>query len=128
MPAYGVFRPIALIIICVLFLHSVLSTLYVALRLAVNFAGYVESARHSARANEDGTLWPALGDVSSAHFSKLLWGVQKLAVMVVMGLGAELTLKWNKVPYVGDVYELGQILFLHIGLFALLQSVLVPAD
>ena len=128
LPAYGAFRVIALLAICLLFLYSVLATIYMAFRLLRDFPGFVHGAQTAAKEHEEGTYWEALGAASSRHFSQLMYGAQKLAIVVFMIIGAELTIQWNKVPFVGDVYALGQILFLCLGLFSLLQSLLVPAE
>ena len=128
MPAYGPFRAVALLCVCVLFLYSVLATVYVAYRLLRDFEGFVQGAQTSAKESEEGTYWESLGTTTSRHFSQLLYGVQKVVIVVFMIVGAELTIQWNKVPFVGNVYDFGQILFLLLGMLSLLQSILMPAD
>jgi hypothetical protein len=70
----------------------------------------------------------ALGASTSRHFSQLIYGGQKLAIIAWLIIGTELTIKWNKVPFVGNAYDFGQILFMLLGLFSLLQSLMVPAS
>lgn len=127
-PAYGGFRVVILLAICALFLYSVLSTAYTAFRLATDFEGFVKALQQSAKEEEEGTYWEALGEISSRHFSQLFYGAQKLLVVAWMVIGAELTIKWNKVPFTGNVYDFGQILFLMLGLFSLLQSLAMPTE
>ena len=128
MPAYGGFRVVILLGICALFLYSVLSAAYTAFRLASGFEPFVKALQQSAREEEEGTYWEALGEASSRHFSQLVYGAQKLLLVGWLVIGAELTIKWNKVPFVGNVYDFGQILFLMLGLFSLLQSLAMPTD
>jgi hypothetical protein len=128
LPAYGAFRVLALFAICLLFLYNVLAAAYTAYRLFTDFGTFVKGAQANAKEAEEGTYWDSLGEVSSRHFSQLMYGVQRLVIVVFMIIGAELTIKWNKVPFIGDVYSLGQILFLMLGMFSMIQSMVMPVD
>lgn len=127
-PAYGGFRVVILLGICGLFLYSVAATAYMAYRLFTDFEPFVKAAQRNAKEEEEGTYWEGLGEISSRHFSQLFYGVQKLLLVIFCVLGSELTISWNKVHLIGNVYDFGQILFLMLGLFALLQSIAMPAD
>ena len=127
-PAFGAFRVFVLIFNCLLFLYNVFSPLVVMFHLLRDFNGYIRSAATHEKEAEEGTYWAVLGDDSSRHASQLLYGGQRLLIGIFLIIGAELTIRWNDVPYSDNAYELGQIMYLIVGLFGMFNALLVPTN
>ena len=126
-PAYGAFRVVILLFMCLLFLYNFFAPLYVIVCLLRDFPGFIKAAQCNEKEAEEGTYWHSLGAVTSRHASQFVYGGPRLALGIFLVCGAELTLNWNKVPFSSNLYELGQVTFLILGIFALLHALLIPS-